>query len=434
MRTFNFTTSIKQMPRKVVAATAALLILAVPMTALAAWGPDRPTYDYTKANTNCNVSVNLYDRCGSMTGPVFNSFINTPSYGDERNFVTASKGSTADWHPGVTVAANDEIQVRVYVHNNANQDFNDAAHNYLSVAHNTRVRFYLPTGAGTNFDIGGYVSADNATPGRVYSTANVSNSSQAFSLSYVPGSAMIYNNGPFKSGHVLSDDVVSETGTQIGYEQLNGDLPGCFDYASVVTIKVKVSAPALQFTKQVTTPGSTNWQPTITASKGDTVSWLLHFTNTGTGKMDDLTLRDQLPAGVTIVPGTITWIDSNHPNGSPLSDTSLDNGGIDLGTYGPQGGGAVRFRTVISKDFQGCTLENVAYAKAQTIGEVASRATVQIANCTTPKPPVPPAAHVTPTVLPNTGNGAPEVAGIFAAVTAVGALAHRYLLSRRYDN
>src|SRR3989344_3022403 len=51
----------------------------------AGWSPNRPVFDYN----------NTADRVGSLTGPVFNSFINTPFYGDERAFFDASRTDQA---------------------------------------------------------------------------------------------------------------------------------------------------------------------------------------------------------------------------------------------------------------------------------------------------------------------------------------------------
>lgn len=371
MRKLSITQAFKSVSKKFLAAFVALLIIASPMTALAAWGPDRPTFDY-------NDSVG---RKGSQNGPVFNSFINAPNYGDERNFVTVSDGDKATWVGSVAGQVDKEVQVRAYVHNNANQDTNASG---KGVAVNTRVRFYIPTGLANSFDVAGYVSADNAAPGRVYDTANVVNQAQAFSLSYVPGSAKLYNNGPFKNGVAVSDDVVGQNGAQIGYDALNGSLPGCFDYKAVVIIRVKVKAPKLQLSKKVTVPGSSTWSESLKAKKGDTVSWLIDYKNTGSEVINNLTIRDAVPAGLTVVPGSITWFDAARPNGQQLADTALGSAGVNLGNYAPNGGGYIRFRTVVG-DLKDCVAKNVAYGRGDSVKEVSDDAVVTQENC---KPPV----------------------------------------------
>src|ERR1035437_6421582 len=64
--------------------------------------PIRPTFDYNKYdpnNLNCNDPNNIAaqnGRCGSLNGPVFDSFINTPSYGDERAFFDGHRSDMPD--------------------------------------------------------------------------------------------------------------------------------------------------------------------------------------------------------------------------------------------------------------------------------------------------------------------------------------------------
>src|SRR5690606_16837369 len=248
-----------------------------------------------------------------LNGPVFNSFINTPTYGDERNFTTASPAGTAQWRDGNTVTPGQEVEVRVFVHNNANVETNDEDSNFVGVARNTRVRIAIPDGVANGFDVTGYVSADNAKPKQVYDSTPLTNANQAFDLEYVPGSAKIFNNGPWKNGRALSDDVVNANGALIGFDALNGSLPGCFEYQAVVIVKLKVKAPELEIKKQVTTPGSSEWKEHINCKIGDTVSWLITVTNTGDTVLNNLTVRDVMPKGVRLVPGSITVYDVNRP-------------------------------------------------------------------------------------------------------------------------
>ncbi len=341
------------------------------------WGPERPTFDYANGTNP-----------GSTTGPVFNSFTNAPSYGDERNFATVSADGKADWKKNIKVTPGQQIQVRAYVHNDANTSTNGANLDGIGVAKNTRVRFNVPNGQASGFDVAAYVSADNATPARVYDTALVQNDSQKFSLKYVPGSAKMYNYATFSNGVALSDDVVGNNGALIGYNKLDGNLPGCFDYRATVIITLKIEAPALQFSKQVTKPGSTDWKSSLNAKTGDTVSWLLTFKNTGSAIMQKVVLRDLIPKDLTIVPGTVTWIDSNHPSGKVLPDTAITGSGVNLGDYTGNGaGGSIRFRTTVNKNPGECTITNVAYAKADNIAEQSAKASVVVEDCEKPKAP-----------------------------------------------
>src|SRR5690606_5615290 len=138
-------------PKKLLVPVVLAAVVILPVSVWAAWGPDRPVFDWNNPN----------DRKGSLNGPVFNSFINTPTYGDERNFTTASPAGTAQWRDGNTVTPGQEVEVRVFVHNNANVETNDEDSHFVGVARNTRVRVAIPDGVANGFDVTGYVSADN---------------------------------------------------------------------------------------------------------------------------------------------------------------------------------------------------------------------------------------------------------------------------------
>lgn len=437
------------------------LMLALPATAFAAWGPSRPVYDYN----------NNDQRQGSMTGPVFNSFINTPSYGDERNFVTTRNVGQAAWTEEVTADPGQEVEFRAYVHNNANQSTNGTNFDGVGVARNTKVRFYVPSETSQGFDIGGYVSADNATPRRVYDTATVkSKSGQGVSLSYVPGSARLYNNGSFQNGVAIPDGVVSATGdgTLIGWSALNGVFPGCFEYDAVVIIKVKVTAPKLELKKTVSKvekPGPTDGRESVSAKRGETISWRVDYKNTGNAQIDDITIRDNIPAGLTLVPGSISVSDVRRPTGQALGDTALSGGGVNVGSYTANSNGVIRFRTKINQDVKDCEIKNVAFGKAKDVPEISDDAKIIIEDCkqeekcpSNPdlpkghpdcdkkcpsnsslpfghpdcdKPPVVPPVTTPPSgKLPSTGPG--EMIGLFVATTIAGSLAHKFVLGRRF--
>ena len=64
-------------------------------------------------------------------------------------------------------------------------------------------------------------------------------------LHYVTGSAKIYNGGN-ANGSVLSTNLFSEQGTYLGYNELNGAVPGCDEYAGqvVYTIQTETTKPS----------------------------------------------------------------------------------------------------------------------------------------------------------------------------------------------
>lgn len=324
--------------------------------------PDRQPFDYNKA---CDPNDNdPFDRCGSLTGPVFNSFINTPYYGDERQFTDAKRTdqTTGDVYknvlPDVTDGAS-EVKIRVYVHNNANTALNADG---KGVAKNTMVKIGLPTGTDSEMRARGYISADNAP--LVEDTVDFT-ATKKFRMEYVPGSATLFNGDAFKDGKKLDDSIVT-TGALIGDDALDGELPGCFEYQTTVFITVKIipeSAPAARFNKLVKNEdANAQWAETTTVKPGDKVNWLVEFANTSTQDLTEVSINDNLPPHVRVVPGSVRYIDAAQD--VPQSDgTFFTTGGIIFGTWKPGGGFYVRFQTEALADFEECqvTVRNVAY-------------------------------------------------------------------------
>lgn len=366
------------------------LSVAVPMVQ-AEFYPDRPTFDYNKFdpnNLNCDDPNNpaaQNGRCGSMNGPVFNSFINTPSYGDERMFFDGRRSdmantTNADDIQNVTDGSK-EVILRVYVHNNANQDTN----NTVGVAHGTKVRIALPTATEQVLRARAYISASNA--GMVEDTADMLGG-QKFSVSYVPGSAQLIRHG---AQYALSDSIVSD-GALIGDNVMNGDLPGCFDYAATVQIHVKINVqetPKLQLTKQVKIDGAANWSKEVDTKPGANVKWLLSTKNISNVQLTNVVIRDVLPPHVKLVPGSVHLI--NSAGDKVQTDGPLFAGGFTVGNYASAAVQYVTFNTTTLDDFQGCEvrIRNVAHARSdQTPTEETDTSDVVITkeNCnqTTP--------------------------------------------------
>ncbi len=294
----------------------ALLIAGAATFATQAWGPTRQTFTVEKPADYVT----------------FNSITNNPTYGDERNFVMvkdASNTGTGGWADNVAVESGKEYLVRVYVHNNA-------ADNLNLVATNTHVTAALGTNTGKNVAVTGYVSADNATPKEIWDDAAFT-STQNFNVAYVPGSAIIYNNATGQAGRSVSDAIVNGSGAVIGYSANDGKVPGCFQYSGYVVFKVK---PQFQQTadftvvKDVRKSGTGAYGQTAQVAPGDKVDYRIAFKNTGNATLENVVIKDQLPAGITYVAGTAKMQNANYqfPNMYSL-DENLFNGGSNIGAY-----------------------------------------------------------------------------------------------------
>jgi hypothetical protein len=207
------TRSVLGMSAAAIIISAALFIM--PATVLA-WGPERPTYTIEVPADHIT----------------FNSITNNPNLGDERNFVGIREtGTTNLWFDNMTVEKGKEYTVRMYVHNNA-------ASNLNLVAENVTAKFNLPTTTAKSIQVDGFLDASNAIPTEVYDSATFT-SSEDFNLAYVSGSLKLENNSFGASSVVLPESIFTSTGALLGYDKLDGKIPGCFQYAGYVTFNVK---------------------------------------------------------------------------------------------------------------------------------------------------------------------------------------------------
>jgi hypothetical protein len=217
------------------------LLMAAP--ASAGYYPARPVWDYNKAHgRDCSDPSNPstdHGRCGPTDGPVFNSFINTPSYGDERTFLDARPAEAKpDSYKSVVdlrgKKAGQRLVVRFYVNNDANEIYGPK-----TTAHNTKVRLAMPTGSAKGLRVVGYISANNASPGEVEDTVDFV-SDRAFRLKFMPGSAVMYRKDQTKQ--YLSNSITTD-GALIGAASADGEFPAGFDKDAVIQAELEVLDP-----------------------------------------------------------------------------------------------------------------------------------------------------------------------------------------------
>lgn len=355
-----------------------ILAAVIAPVAVMAWGPARPSFTIEKPADYIT----------------FNSITNNPVIGgDEKDFVGIREvGSNAKWTNNMKVQNGKEYYVRIYVHNNA-------ASNLNLVAENVVAKLNVPTTTAKNVTVQGQISSSNAKPNTVWDEATFS-SDNDFNLAYVAGSALFENNGMGTTK--LPDSIVNNTGAKLGYDKLDGKIPGCFQYAGYVTVKVKaqVSQPQektnidLAKTVRNKTNGEKSWVETVNAKGGDTVQFQIHAKNTGSAGIQNLVIRDILPKGLNYVAGTTKLYNTSNPNGLKVSDNIIQNSGINIGTYQANGDAYVRFDATVAaeKDLPVCgdnVLTNIAQASDQKIVKNDTASVRITKKCDTPKPQTP---------------------------------------------
>lgn len=390
---------------------------------VSAWGDNsggRPSYTIKQINSGV-----LGDKV------VFNS-ISDSTIGDEKNFVAAREntginaGAKNTWHGNdITVQEGKTYLIRLYVHNN-NPKGNQA------VAKNVRTTFSVPSKTGKKVEVNGFINSSNATPSEYWDYVNF-NSDRNFHLEYVKGSALLENNGiGKKGGKVLSDAIITAGGVQIGYNALNGEVPGCYQYASYVTIKVKpVFDSNYNMEKKVRLVGEKTWQESVHAKLGEKVEYQIKYQNTGSATARNVMVKDQLPANLKLVSGTTKLYNANYPKGTKIDQDDITTKGINIGGYTAGSNAYVRF-TAEAVDANLVCGDNTVTNWAQVgIGDSGSSqqdsANVVITKVCQTTPVTP--QSTTPTAMPTTGPAA-----VASAVVGAGALVTStfyYLASRR---
>lgn len=264
--------------------------------------------------------------------------------------------------------------------------FEMAFHNFRPpdsgiVAHNVLVKITLPSGTSTNLVATGYAAGSNT--GTVTDTAAVHTQVPAF-LDYIPGSAKWRHNiGTNENPNWVTQDI-SDSVTSTGFNV--GDINPCQNFIGTITILARVKASALKVEKKVTIPG-TPWVKENSANMGDTLSYLITFTNMGNTQLTNMIVGDNLPPYVTYVPGSTTLYNTNHPSGIAMPD-GVTTGGIRVGDYNPGSNGYVKFKVTINQGipYGNNRLKNVGIAKADQTPEVWDTAITNV-NVVRPQQP-----------------------------------------------
>ena len=417
-----------------VSAAAVILAAALTPVMVEAWGDNsgkdgRPSYTLEQINNE-----RVLDKDGKNK-IVMNS-ISNGDFGDEKNFVGAKvAGATVTtWNANeIKVKDGETYTIRLFVHNN-NPNGTEAG----AVATGVKTTFSIPTNVAKSQTIIGYIDAPNATPTRYWDEVTLV-ADENFYLEYVDGSAMYNNNkGDFK----LPNEVIT-TGALVGYESMNGEIPGCYQYSGVVTINVKVhSSVAAKVQKKVRIKGTKDWSESVNAKIGDEVEYQIEYQNLLAETVNDVMIRDVLPTNVEYVKDSTILFNTNHKDGIKMKENTLTTTGVNIGSYNAKGNAYVRFTGKVVDKTMACgsnQLVNWASAtvNASTVKDAVYKddASVMVDKTCKPDEPVTPVTPDnpgtgdTPTTIVNTGAGT-IVTGAIGAGSVVTTLGY-YLASRK---
>ncbi len=317
------TSLIRRAPKRFSAVVAIIAAAIIVPVAVHAYGPERATFTYASPAPYVT----------------FNSITDNPKVGDERNFVRVKEDSTTTTYgKDVTLQPGKTYQVEVYYHNNAASNLNASG---AGIAKDVSLRMQMPASiaASASDTVDGFINSSNANPTSVYDSANLKNGSTgAVALRYVPSSAVVTSNGAVNGAHL--PDAFLTTGTPLGYDALNGTLPGCNQYAGYVTYKFTVVQPNFTVEKTVSVDGGKTYTKSGATTPGATVIYKVAYTNTGSTQQDNVTLSDTLPAGVSYVTGSSLIENSKTSSAYQKTSDGITTTGLNIGSYAPAGGNA----------------------------------------------------------------------------------------------
>ena len=408
--------------KTILGVSAAAVVLAGTLTPVLvnAWGDSangRPSYTLDQINK------------GELGDTITFNSISNGKIGDEKNFVGAKvSGAKVDtWNANtINVKDGETYTIRLFVHNNSPKGMD-------AIAKGVKATFSIPTTVAKSQTIVGYLDSSNATPARYWDEVTLVSDENVY-LEYVEGSAKYNNN---KGTFSLPNEVIT-SGATLGFDKMNGEIPGCYEYSGVVTIDVKVhSSVAAKLSKKVRIKGTKEWAESVEAKVGDEVEYQIEYTNLLTEQVNNVMMRDILPTNVEYVQNSTYLYNSNYQNGTLLKDNTLTTSGINIGSYNAKGNAYVRFTGKVVDKTLACGKNQLVNWASSTVNGAVSKddASVMVTKdgdiCKDkPVNPTPtPDNPGTPTTIVSTGAGT-IVTGAVGAGSVVTMLGY-YIASRK---
>lgn len=329
--------------------------------------------------------------------------------------IATGTGASQTYSDSVSVQDRNVVEISTVIHNAEDPDSG-------KIAEGMKLQVIVPKGPGTTIKTQGTVKADNLAPRAPYTTTDTttmtSANGKAFTLGNIRSFYLQRNQNPdprdpkfnWDGGTKIPTGQVDIAENANGYlvtvqPTADGKLKPCFSEAVKVTFLVDVTQPGtIDLNKQVRKAGETTWSDSNSASVGDTLEYQIKFTNPGPGTVNNVVIRDQLPAHVQYVAGSAKLKNTNFPNGTPISDAVVTNG-VNVGNYAANSTGYVFLQAKVTSlpgadASKQCFIRNVAYVKADNVPEKNDWVQTNFACKTITTPTPTPTPTTTPTSTP----------------------------------
>ena len=199
---------------------------------------------------------------------------------------------------------------------------------------------------GGSAPLQGILKSDNSTPASVWSSATVvlAKPTVEVALRYIPDSVKLLTSGAADGSSLPVKDLFSEQGALVGCDAPDGLIAGQVCSGSV---SVDLVADFADFGVQgwLAPIGYDNYSNEASVHPGGEVKVKAKYVNLGSMRQNNVVIAlDELPPGVTVVPGTTFFSNANTgPIWERLPNDNMRPSGINFGNYAPRGGFYVKF-------------------------------------------------------------------------------------------
>ena len=264
---------------------------------------------------------------------VFNSIIDNPFYGDERNFVRIRdlSGSSSDSGKRIIIKRGHIYEVVIYYHNDS--DPLTVGKEAIGIADGAAIRSSYPKTViepGKEYSISASIIAADTNPIEVTDKVAIVTEDYCCVLRYIPGSATFHNRGKL-NGENAGPKKLFGVGSLLGYNKISGLLPGGIEYSGFVTYQLIADYPDFQIDTTAIKNDETHQNHYLIAVK---------YMNTGTITQNNVGIRVTLPQNVQYLKGTC-YLSNNNSTHKKINDDVISINGANIGHYNGKSGWAI---------------------------------------------------------------------------------------------
>lgn len=282
-----------------------------------------------------------FDKTDKISEPVFNSVINNEEYGDERSFVrirALSENGNGPWKKAMGLREGCQYEIEIYIRNDACFESNSKENNNSGVALRTCVSVNKPDFISPNMlsRLGVKITSKNAIPSEISDYLELySELSDVLLVRYVERSAKIHNN--WKSNNsILPITLFTKPGAVIGLYKFDGIIPGGDAFISRISFVVQAEAVRTEVKTTLSTDGKEYYETVYEAvdmNGDDEIKCKIEINNSGSLRLENFTIRVQLPDSLALVPGSVEFMANDSGIADKLPD-SLTKQGLNFGKIG----------------------------------------------------------------------------------------------------